>query len=91
MAERALDPNRKGVHVWCATCGQQKCPRGRSAPTLGSYCQPYYCEMGGPTEPGFEDGCRGYVDEPCVGELWPGESEADFGHPVSHRGTEARP
>jgi hypothetical protein len=32
--------------------------------------------------------CSGYAKEPKVGELWPRETEEDFGYPVSTDGTE---
>lgn len=31
--------------------------------------------------------CPDYENPPYPGSLWPGESEADFGYPVSPRGT----
>jgi hypothetical protein len=50
-----------------------------------AYCLPAF--MG----PEFgEPSCHGYREEPKVGDLWPGESEADFGYPVSDDGTEIR-
>ena len=64
---------RVGVRVTCAVCGDMKQPRGRSGPLDASYCT--------------ED-CEGYRQPPHVGSLWPGESSADFGYPVSDVGTE---
>jgi hypothetical protein len=67
-----LSTNKIGVSVQCKTCYMQKCPRGRSAPPSIPMCD-------------FE--CDGYNQHPLVGDLWPGESEADFGYPVSDNGT----
>jgi hypothetical protein len=67
-----LNPNKVGVAVHCATCGQRKAPIGRSVPDVL-----YLCDRD----------CPGYTQEPCVGSLWPGESEADFGYPVGEVGT----
>lgn len=61
-----------GIAVQCARCFQRKCPRGRSAP-IGSYM----CDTD----------CPGYYAEPRVGDLWPEETEEDFGYPVSDDGT----
>jgi hypothetical protein len=75
-----LDPNKVGVYVFCKRCRQQKCPRGRSAPMTATwFCMSYF--------PGIEDGCPGYREEPLVGDLWPGESEEDFGYACSDHGT----
>lgn len=63
---------RVGICVQCAVCGQMKKPIGRSGPLDASYCT---------------DECAGYRKPPFVGSLWPGESEADFGYPVSADGT----
>lgn len=67
-----------GVLVKCELCGHQKKPRGRSGPLGGYYCEPEW----------FGHGCPGWAQEPRVGDLWPGETEADFGFPVSADGTE---
>lgn len=67
-----------GIYVACAICGRQKKPRGRSAPMEMMMCTPRW--MGG-------DGCDGYDLEPRVGDLWPRESEEDFGYPVGDDGT----
>ena len=61
-----------GIAVYCTFCGKRKCPRGRSAPLGMSAC--------------FDD-CYGYQEEPKVGDLWPGETEEEFGYPVSANGT----
>jgi hypothetical protein len=63
---------RVGVTVYCSQCGQRKQPRGRSAPMGAAYC---------------DSECPGYNQEPRVGDLWPGETEEDFGYPCSNWGT----
>ncbi len=68
-----------GVYVRCSTCGHQKRPRGRSAPLLLTMCEPSF--------PGLDDGCDGYNKPPLVGDLWPGETDEDFGYPCSDAGT----
>ena len=74
-----LNPNKIGIAVTCAVCGLTKKPVGRDA-SLGSYlCQPIRGDLPG--------GCEGYYQEPHIGSLWPGESEADFGYPVGDAGT----
>ena len=65
-----------GVAVTCVVCRQRKCPRGRSAPAAASYC---------------DWDCPGYTQEPHAGSLWPGESEEEFGYPVSDVGTRKTP
>jgi len=62
-----------GISVECAVCGRHKCPRGRSAPF-----ELYMCNW---------DDCQGYDQEPLIGDLWPDETEEEFGHPVSAHGT----
>lgn len=62
-----------GITVVCEVCGRIKCPRGRSAPLTASMC--------------FADECSGYHRTPFVGDLWPGETEVQFGYPVSSDGT----
>lgn len=62
-----------GIEITCPVCGLQKKPRGRSAPIEMAMCEP--------------DTCPQYRAEPKVGDLWPGESEADFGHPATNDGT----
>lgn len=64
-----LNEKKIGVGVYCTTCGLRKCPRGRSAPMI-PMCN-------------FE--CEGYSTEPLIGDLWPGESEADFGLSVQFK------
>ena len=63
---------RIGIAVYCTICHRQKCPRGRSAPMVRRMCD-------------FE--CPGYYTDPKVGDLWPGETEEQFGYPVSIEGT----
>lgn len=62
-----------GIYVQCETCGHQKKPRGRSAPMQMFMCRP--------------DECVGYELEPRVGDLWPRETEEEFGYPISADGT----
>lgn len=62
---------RVGVSVYCTTCRQEKQPRGRSAPLGMTLCS---------------YGCSGYSQAPLAGDLWPGETEAEFGFPVSADG-----
>lgn len=64
---------RIGIVVRCCVCGQTKKPVGRDAPMAASYC---------------DDECRGYRQGPLPGSLWPGETEEEFGYPVSRNGTE---
>lgn len=63
---------RVGIAVTCTVCGQRKCPRGRSQP-IGAYL----CDCD----------CPGYRMDPKPGDLWPGESQEDFGYPVGEEGT----
>jgi hypothetical protein len=66
-----------GIAIYCATCGNRKKPRGRSAPIGLCMCD-------------YE--CKGYDQEPLVGDLWPGETEEQFGYPCGSDGTrEAQP
>ncbi len=64
---------RYGIAVYCLECGLQKAPRGRSIPLGMLMCT---------------NDCEGYAEVPRVGDLWPRESERDFGYPVSMDGTE---
>jgi hypothetical protein len=70
-----LSESKKGVRVICVICGGLKKPIGRSAP-LAMHSS--YCEY---------DRCAGHAQDPKVGWLWPGESEADFGYPCPAQGT----
>lgn len=56
--------------VQCARCGKTKAPVGRSVPVAmyGAYCT---------------SDCSGFHDEPLPSNLWPGESESDFGYRVA--------
>ncbi len=63
---------RVGISVYCKECGQEKKPHGRSAPFGMCMC---------------EDDCPGYREEPKVGCLWNGETEADFGYKCCSDGT----
>lgn len=65
---RPLRADYFGYKVTCAVCGVTKKPWGRSAP-MGSY----YCDSD----------CPGFSQAPLPSNLWPNESEADFGFPVS--------
>jgi hypothetical protein len=65
-----------GIAVYCLTCGHRKKPTGRSAP-IGVYM--------------CDDSCPGYRNEPQPGDLWPRESEKDFGYPVSSHATREVP
>lgn len=69
-----------GVSVECAICGRTKAPRGRSVSPMmhGSYCTQEY--IGEPS-------CSGYDMEPRVGDLWPRETDEDFGFACSDVGT----
>lgn len=66
-----------GIAVTCKHCGRRKKPRGRSAPyaMAGSLC---------------DDDCDGYDSPPLPGDLWPGETEEEFGHPVGVNAVEER-
>lgn len=72
---KELNPNKRGIRVNCAKCGLMKQPRGRSAPFEMSYCN---------------GDCPGYDEAPRSGDLWPGESEADFGYQAGNDGTETK-
>jgi hypothetical protein len=64
---------RVGIRVVCTTCGRMKKPLGRSGPLQGGYC---------------DDDCRGYRSDPTPGDLWPGETDAEFGYSCTSNGTE---
>jgi len=57
-----------GYSVTCTVCAQKKKPVGRSAPIGSCFC---------------DEECAGFYGDPLPSNLWPGESEADFGYPVS--------
>lgn len=58
-------PNVVGKSVECTTCGRRKKPWGRSEP-LGSYL--------------CDSACPGFLEDPGPGQLWPGETQKDFGY-----------
>lgn len=60
-------PNVVGKSVECTTCGRRKKPWGRSEP-LGSYL--------------CDSECPGFLEDPGPGQLWPGETQKDFGYCV---------
>lgn len=64
-----------GIAVECGTCHRTKAPRGRSIPgeIYESYCN--------------RDMCPDYWTEPKPGDLFPGESEEDFGYPIGSNAT----
>ena len=37
-----------------------------------------------------DEGCPGYLDVPKPGQLWPGETEKQFGYPVGNDGITER-
>ncbi len=69
-----------GKAVTCGHCGRVKAPRGRSVADImwDSYCQGWKPDG---------SGCIGYTEEPRVGDLWPGETEREFGFAFSLDGT----
>ena len=56
-----------GVSIECSVCGRRKKPRGRSAPLemANSLC---------------DHECKGYERGETTGDLWPGETRAEFGY-----------
>jgi hypothetical protein len=66
---------RVGIRVICSICGRPKAPIGRSISDIGASS---YCTY-------FE--CVGYSQQPFSGSLFPGETETEFGYPVSDDGT----
>ena len=70
-----MNPNKFGIVNICMVCAMEKAPRGRSIPVPLSDA---LCTSN----------CAGYYADPRPGSLWPHESEADFGYPVSDAGTE---
>ena len=66
-----------GIAVYCKLCHLRKKPRGRSAaPEMAnSLC---------------DSECPGWRLDPKPGDLWPGESEAEFGYRVGDDATEER-
>lgn len=61
---------RVGIAVECAVCHLRKKPWGRSAPLAmaNSLC---------------DWDCPGYDTDPKPGCLWPGETEEEFGYPIT--------
>jgi hypothetical protein len=57
-----------GYSVDCAVCGLTKQPIGRSVPVCFVMC---------------DWQCEGYDKDPLPSNLWPSESEEDFGYKVS--------
>ena len=59
-----------GKAVECVVCGRKKKPVGRSAPAemANSLC---------------DHECEGYWKEPIPGQLWPNETQEDFGYCVA--------
>ena len=71
---------RVGIAVECKVCHRTKAPRGRSVADAvwNSMCT--------------DDQCKGYYDEPKPGDLWPGETEEEFGYAIGTNATkEVRP
>lgn len=66
-----------GIAVNCPVCHRTKKPRGRSGAIGLSLCEPELC--------------RAYYNDPKVGDLWPGETEEDFGYPISNHGIKEVP
>ena len=64
---------RIGISVTCAVCSNRKKPIGRSAPISWYGC---------------DQECPGYREAPYPGSLWPGETDEEFGYPVSDDGTQ---
>jgi hypothetical protein len=62
-----------GIAVYCMTCGLRKAPRGRSVPVAiaNGMCDTH---------------CSGFYENPRSGDLWPGETEEEFGFPVGNFG-----
>lgn len=63
---------RVGIAVYCGECGRSKAPRGRSVPMGASMC---------------DSDCPGYHTDPLPGDLWPGETEEQFGYPIGSNAT----
>lgn len=68
-----IHATKVGIIAECVVCYRPKAPRGRSSP-IGSY----YCES---------QICSGWAAHPFPGDLWPGETDADFGYPCSDNAT----
>lgn len=63
----STDTAKAGVAVNCIVCGRRKKPIGRSAPLemANSLC---------------DRECAGYYEVPLPGQLWPGETQEEFGY-----------
>lgn len=63
-----------GIAVYCTVCHLRKKPRGRSAAPAeaNSLC---------------DSDCPGWHLEPKPGDLWPGETEKEFGYPCGDEAT----
>ena len=68
-----MTATKVGVSVRCKTCGINKAPRGRSIPFGSFLCGP---------------DCAGFDQDPKPGDLWPGETDADFGYACGDNATE---
>ena len=66
------DATKVGIAIRCTTCGMTKAPRGRSVPFGSFLC---------------ESDCKGFREEPFPGDLWPGETDMDFGFACSDNAT----
>ena len=62
-----VSDEKAGKAVDCVVCGRRKKPVGRSAPMemANSLC---------------DQDCEGYYQEPKPGQLWPGETQEEFGY-----------
>lgn len=69
-----MSATKVGISVKCCTCGRSKSPRGRSLPPEISMS---YCGSA----------CPGYRDAPLPGDLFPGETDEDFGYSCSDNST----
>lgn len=67
---------RVGIAVYCTVCGLRKNPIGRAGPVGLTMC---------------DHECPGYRTDPLPGSLWPGETEEQFGFPISSDGTQEQP
>ncbi len=74
LRQTKMTTTKKGIAVYCQVCGLRKKPRGRSA---GAAMASSLCD----------DECPGYQKEPLPGDLWPGETDADFGFSCSDNAT----
>lgn len=70
-----MTPTKVGISVECVVCHKIKAPRGRS---VGAMAHSSYCQ---------DDLCSGYWAHPCPGDLFPGETDAEFGFKCSDNAT----